>query len=129
MALPVLGGTHQIESIINNYAVDVLLIAMPSKSGDVIREIIEQARSCEVEHKIIPSIHELISGKVSVNEIRDVDVEDLLKVESLLNSYTNEIAGYLKNQTVLVTGAGGFVGSEIVRQILPFGPQKLIFTR
>lgn len=125
LGLPVLGGLGDAREVIDHYAIDTLLIAMPSESGDAIRSIIEKARNTGVAYKIVPPYHEMISGKVGINTIRDVDVEDLLRREPVeLN--TEEIAGYLEGRTVLVTGAGGSIGSEIVRQILPFHPERLL---
>ncbi len=124
LGLPVFGSTSEVADITKEYYIDVLLIAMPSETGDVVRQIVEKAGD-HVECKVIPAIYDLISGKVTMKEIRDVDVEDLLRREpAQLN--TKEIAKYLQDKVVLVTGAGGSIGSEIVRQVAPFGPEKLI---
>jgi len=78
-----------------------------------------------VRHRIIPGIYEILSGKVSISQIREVDVEDLLRREpARLN--LEEIAGYLEGRVVLVTGAGGSIGSEIVRQVARFRPERVI---
>lgn len=76
--------------------------------------------------KTLPGIYELIDGKVGVNNIRDVEIEDLLGREPVeLN--IEEIAGYLKDKTVLVTGGGGSIGSELCRQIARFSPKSFLF--
>lgn len=125
LGLPVLGGTNGAAAIIKKYNIETLLIAMPSRDGRIIRKIVEKAQSTGVEYKIIPAIHELISGEVSINKIRDVNLSDLLHRDPIdLN--THEIASYLKGRTILVTGAGGSIGSEIVRQIIPYKPKKLL---
>lgn len=125
LGLEVLGGTDDVRHVIENHAVDVLLIAMPAESGEVIRRIIAGARDSEVAYKIIPSIHELITGEVTVNHIRDVDVEDLLRRKPV-ELDTGQIAGYLEGKVVMVTGAGGSIGSEIVRQIIPYRPERIL---
>jgi len=91
----------------------------------VVRRVVELAREGGVRHRIIPGIYEILSGKVSISQIREVDVEDLLRREpARLN--LEEIAGYLEGRVVLVTGAGGSIGSEIVRQVARFRPERVI---
>ena len=107
------------------YPVAWVLIAMPSQPGKVIRSVVETAHKAGVKHRIIPGIHELLSGNVSISNIRDVNVEDLLRRESV-ELETENIAAYLKDQVVLVTGAGGSIGSEIVRQVAGFEPKQLL---
>lgn len=125
LGLHVLGGTREVSEIISRYEIDVLLIAMPSESGECIRQIIDAARGADVEYKTIPALYELLSGRVTINQVRDVNVEDLLRREPIqLNM--GEIANYLNERTVLVTGAGGSIGSEIVRQITNFEPSRII---
>lgn len=127
LGLNVLGKTTGVSEVIREYNVDILLIAMPSVKGEVSRRIIKKAYNSkkDIECKIIPTLRDLVSGKVTVGQIRDVNVEDLLRREPIkLN--TTEIADYMTGKVVLVTGAGGSIGSEIVRQIVPFKPQKLL---
>lgn len=124
LGVEVLGKTEDVSEVISKHNVDVLLIAIPSAGGSVIRPIIEKVGD-KIECKVIPAIHELLSGQVTINEIRNVNVEDLLRREPA-NLNTQEIAGYLEDQVVLVTGAGGSIGSEIVRQVIPFNPRKLL---
>ncbi len=126
LGLDVLGSTEQASAVIRKYDVDVLLIAMPSETGHIVRKLVEKVRNNDaLEYKILPSIQELINGEVSINEIRDINLEDLLRRDPVeLN--TKEIASYLHDRTILVTGAGGSIGSEIVRQIAPFSPKKVL---
>jgi FlaA1/EpsC-like NDP-sugar epimerase len=91
----------------------------------VVRRIVELAREAGVKHRIIPGIHEILSGQVALSQIRDVSLEDLLRREPV-QLETNSISSYLEGRTVLVTGAGGSIGSEIVRQVSRFKPRKLI---
>src|SRR5690625_5357685 len=105
--------------------VDEILIAMPSESGKVIRRIVGHAASTGVHYKIIPSIYDLISGKVTINQIRNVDVGDLLRSKPVQLNMTT-IENYIKENVILVTGAGGSIGSEIVRQLARFEPEESI---
>lgn len=126
LGLNVLGGTDRASVIIRKYDIDMLLIAMPSETGDVVRKLVKKVRNnTDLEYKILPTIQELISGEVSINEIRDINLEDLLRRKPV-DLHTKDIAGYLNNRVILVTGAGGSIGSEIARQIIPFEPKKLL---
>jgi FlaA1/EpsC-like NDP-sugar epimerase len=125
LGLNILGKTADVSKVIKNSSVDILLIAMPSESGNVVQRVVKAARGNDIEYKIIPAIHELLSGEVSINQVRNVDLVDLLRRDPVqLNN--NEIANYLNNKVILVTGAGGSIGSEIVRQITKFHPEKTI---
>lgn len=115
--IPTLAGSHNIES---------LLIAMPSATSKVIREIVKLAREAKIQHtRIIPSLSELLSGEVSLSDIREIQLEDLLNRQPV-KTKVNSIKRYLKGKTVLVTGAGGSIGSELCGQISRFNPQLLI---
>ncbi|MGI6790911.1 polysaccharide biosynthesis protein [Aminivibrio sp.] len=122
---PVFGPVKRLASVVRANSVDEILIAIPSVMGDAIRSILEAAREADVPARIIPAIWEVLSGKVSISSIRDVEVEDILNREPVRLDL-DEIAGYITDRAVLVTGAGGSIGSEIVRQILPFEPRKII---
>ena len=125
VGLPVLGKLKDLTRAVENADIDEALIAIPSMSGEVIRNVVELSQQAKISYKIIPGIHEILSGKVSISQIRDVSLEDLLRRKPVeLN--TNEISYYLENKTVLVTGAGGSIGSEIVRQVARFRPNKII---
>lgn len=121
----VLGNRNQIASIVRDYNINEIIIAMPSVSGEIIREIICECKATKCEVKILPGLYELIDGKVTVQQLRKVDLEDLLRRDSVkLN--LKEIAGYLSGKRVLVTGAGGSIGSELCRQIAKIQPEQLI---
>ncbi|MGI6253847.1 MAG: polysaccharide biosynthesis protein, partial [Aminivibrio sp.] len=122
---PVLGTVKDLPYAARAKNVDEILIAIPSARGDAVRAILETARKANVPARIIPGMWEVLSGKVSISSIRDVEVEDLLNREPVRLDL-DEIAGYIKGQTILVTGAGGSIGSEIVRQLLPFDPRRVI---
>ncbi|MDQ0285888.1 FlaA1/EpsC-like NDP-sugar epimerase [Desulfofundulus luciae] len=123
--LPVLGTREDIPRLVDRYAIEEIIIAMPSVPGRVIREIVEICRPTGAKLRILPGIYELIDGKVTVSQIRNVEVEDLLGREPVKVNL-EEIAGYLEDRIVLVTGAGGSIGSELCRQIAQFNPRKLI---
>jgi len=123
---PVLGSREDIPEIVERYQVDEIIIAIPSASGDAIREIVEICKETKVSSlKILPGVHDILSGKITVSAIREVQVEDLLGRDPV-SVDLEEVAGYLKNQTILVTGAGGSIGSELCRQIVQFSPSRLI---
>ena len=121
----VLGNRHQIPKICEQYDIRDIIIAMPSASKREVSMIIDICKTTKARLKIIPSLDNLISGKVTVNEIRDVDVEDLLGREPV-RVQLDELAQYLADEVVMVTGAGGSIGSELCRQIAPLKPKSLI---
>jgi FlaA1/EpsC-like NDP-sugar epimerase len=123
--LPVLGPVSDMTKAVREHAIDEVLIAMPSEAGDVIRIVVEQARKAKVRYKTVPGLYDLISGKVGISQIREVQVEDLLR-RNPIKLHTAKIQQYLKGKRVLVTGAGGSIGSEIIRQVVRFSPDKVI---
>ena len=125
LGLPVLGVRDDIPQLINRLNIDLVIIAMPSINNGVVRKIVEICRKSEVEIKILPGMYQIINGNVSVNHLRPVELEDLLHRDPVRVDL-EEVAGYLKGETVLITGAGGSIGSELCRQVLLFKPKKLI---
>lgn len=125
MGIPVLGTHKDIARVVKNHNIDEVIIAMPSASGDIIREIVQITEKTGVDLKILPGVYDLLSGKVDTKEIREVQVEDLLGREQV-NVDLEEVAGYLAGETVFVTGGGGSIGSEICRQITRFNPGKIV---
>ncbi|MTI80473.1 MAG: polysaccharide biosynthesis protein [Firmicutes bacterium] len=122
---PVLGSRKDIPNILEKYSVDEIIIAMPSIPGTEISEIINQCKNLVPEIKILPGLYQLLDGNVTLNHIRPVQIEDLLGREPV-NVNLGEISSYIKDKVVLVTGAGGSIGSELCRQIAHVQPQKLI---
>ncbi|MGX1193664.1 polysaccharide biosynthesis protein [Metabacillus sp. SLBN-84] len=125
MGIPVVGNVASIEQKVMELQIDTIVIAIPSLKKKELRNIFNECLKTKAETQIIPMLEDLISGKVSVNQIREVRVEDLLgrkPVELNIESISEKVSG----KTVLVTGAGGSIGSEICRQILPFKPEKLV---
>ncbi|MFW6264936.1 MAG: polysaccharide biosynthesis protein [Bacillota bacterium] len=121
----VLGNRYYIPDVIRKYAVDEIIIAIPSARGSEIKEIYEYCNIDGVKVNIVPGMFEIINGDVNLSQIREVKVQDLLGREQVkLNN--RAIALHVENKTVLVTGAGGSIGSELCRQISRFNPQRLI---
>ncbi|MFX4263229.1 polysaccharide biosynthesis protein [Pelotomaculum propionicicum] len=125
MGLPVLGARESIPEVVALRGVDLIVIAMPSVDAAVIREIVGICRSTPAELKILPGMYQIINGHVSINHLRPVQLEDLLHRPPVKVSM-EEIAGYLGGETVLVTGAGGSIGSELCRQVAAVNPDKII---
>ncbi|RKD21931.1 NDP-sugar epimerase, includes UDP-GlcNAc-inverting 4,6-dehydratase FlaA1 and capsular polysaccharide biosynthesis protein EpsC [Caminicella sporogenes DSM 14501] len=123
--VPVLGDRYHIKKIAEKKKIDEIIIAIPSASKREIKEIIEECSKTKCKLKILPGVFELIDGKVSVKEIRDVNIEDLLGREPVKVNL-EEMSHYLKGKVVLVTGGGGSIGSELCRQISNFKPKKLL---
>ena len=122
----VLGTTADLSELLRDRRPDELLIAIPSASGDVRERIVEIAREEAVPVKTLPGLHELIAGEFGLaGQIRAVEVEDLLGREPV-ETDLDSIAGYLTGEVVLVTGAGGSIGSELCRQIARVGPTRLV---
>lgn len=125
LGVPVLGTRNDIPRLVDDYAVQDIIIAMPSVPGRVIREIVEVCQGTPARLQIVPGMYELIDGRVSISQIREVKVEDILGREPVKVDLES-IAGYLEGRVVLVTGAGGSIGSELCRQISQFAPHRLI---
>ena len=125
LGLPVVGKIKDMKEAVIKHNIDEVLIAMPSESGKVIRRVVNHASKTDAKYRIIPSIYDLISGKVTINQIRNVDVEDLLRRKPIQLD-TSLIDNYINNKRILVTGAGGSIGSEIVRQITRFNPANVV---
>jgi FlaA1/EpsC-like NDP-sugar epimerase len=123
--IPVLGNLEKITSILEKEDVKEILIAIPSANGDQIRNIVETCKDCDVSYKILPGIGELIDGRVSIKILRDISYEDLLGRPPVQLDNTG-IHGYLNGKTVLITGCGGSIGSELCRQVIKYQPNYLV---
>ncbi len=121
----VLGALKDIPELIEKYDIQMVTIAIPSLSRKKLRRIFELVESAHVKVNTMPSIEELASGKISVSKLKTIDVVDLLgrdEVELDIESIKDQIT----DKVILVTGAGGSIGSEICRQIIQFNPAKLL---
>ncbi|GIQ71261.1 UDP-N-acetylglucosamine 4,6-dehydratase [Xylanibacillus composti] len=125
MGVPIVGTRHNIPQVVRKYGIQDIIIALPSSSRTEILDIINICKETNTQIKIIPRVNDLIHGKFTINMIRDVSVEDLLGREPVQVDM-EEIAGYLRGKVVLVTGAGGSIGSEICRQVANVQPKRLI---
>jgi len=121
----VLGPCVDLADLVDRSQANAVIVAMPSASGTVIREILRACKEIGVSVMTVPGIAELISGRVAISQIRPVDLEDLLRREPA-NVDLESIASYLRDATVMITGAGGSIGSELCRQILDFRPARLL---
>lgn len=123
--IQVLGGREEISNISKNNKIDEIILAMPSASMNTKREIVSICKKTGHKLKTLPEMNEIIDGKVNMSKLREVKIEDLLgRKEVKLNN--DDIDKYIKGKTVLVTGGGGSIGSELCRQIAKFGPDKLL---
>jgi FlaA1/EpsC-like NDP-sugar epimerase len=120
----ILGYSKNIGEIVESYDVDEIILAIPSASGEAKRKILSYCQIAGVNVKIIPGIYKLLSGELETKP-RQVKPEDLLGRETV-NIDKEEISSYIKGKRILVTGAGGTIGSELCRQISIFSPQEII---
>jgi FlaA1/EpsC-like NDP-sugar epimerase len=123
--IPVLGTLTAIPRLVDRFEVNAVLLAIPSATDDLVREVAALCERASVTLKVLPSVHETVGGKVTARDLRDLRIEDLLgrkQVETDLEA----VKAMLRGRRVLVTGAGGSIGSEIARQVASFGPDSLI---
>ena len=123
--LNVFGGMSDLSEILKKTAIDEVIIAMPTAPGSTIRRIVDQARVNGLSYKIIPSLSDIIHRQAPVNQLRTVELEDLLGRPSVKLD-ENIIKDTIFDRVVMVTGAGGSIGSEIVRQLEVFKPRLLV---
>jgi FlaA1/EpsC-like NDP-sugar epimerase len=125
MGIPVAGTSKEIVQAVEKYKIDLIVLAIPSLSKDELTRIFDECSKTKVKTQIMPMIEDIMLGKVAVNQFRNVEVEDLLGREPV-ELDIDGISEYITGKTVLVTGAGGSIGSEICRQICRFSPKKLV---
>ncbi len=123
--VPVLGGRNEIAKVAQRTGASTLLIAIPSADSTVVNEIVEIARDSKLNVKILPVVQSLDDRQVDAADIRDLTDEDLLG-RRRVKINLDEISHYLVNRRVLVTGAGGSIGSELCRQLVRFNPSEII---
>ena len=123
--LKVLGTRKNIPSIVAREGINEVIIAISSAPGKVIGEIVNYCQKAKVELKIVPEIPKILQGGVSFADLRSVKPEDLLGRE-MVEINSDDARNFLQNKVILVTGAGGSIGSEICRQVSGFGPARLI---
>lgn len=123
--IPIVGTLDDIVKAVKENEIDEVIYAIPSASRTVLRKVIDSLSELHMKVKTLPGIYELVNGKVSVNQLRDVDINDLLGRDPIKIDL-NEISSYIKGKKVMVTGGGGSIGSELCRQIARFNPSHLI---
>ena len=119
----VLGRIEDLPRVVDDHEIEIVFITLPSAGGRTTRRIVELARLADVECRILPGITQVLSGDTNLSGIRAVHVEDLLRRNPIGLDLP---ASYIKDRTVLVTGAGGSIGSELVRQAAGFEPSHII---
>lgn len=122
---PVLGGRQELPTLLQTKQIERVLIAMPMAPGVVLREIVNSCQRAGVTTQTMPGMHELLDGSVSINRLRNVQLEDLLR-RAPIQTDTAAVRELIAGKRVLVTGGGGSIGSEICRQILRCQPAQLI---
>lgn len=123
--IPVLGTRKDLPRLVEKYGVEEVIIAIPTASGKVVREIMTLCEAARVPSRTIPGMYEILSGQVSVSQLRNVDIEDLLRRDPVkINA--QEVVKMLAGKCVLVTGAGGSIGSELCRQVARCDPARLV---
>ncbi|WP_078553409.1 polysaccharide biosynthesis protein [Bacillus alkalicellulosilyticus] len=123
--IPVVGGIEHIKEVVEQLDIDNIVIAIPSLSRKELNKIFQECSKTKANTKILPLLEDLVTGKISVNQFRDVQVEDLLGRDPV-DLDIESIKDYVSEKVVLVTGAGGSIGSEICRQISKFEPHTLV---
>ena len=121
----VLGPISDMEKVVQDYSVEEVIIAMPSASGSVRKEVAVRARELGVNCKTLPGLYEIIDGKVYLYQVRDIEIEDILGRE-VIDIKIPEVVSEIKDKVIMVTGAGGSIGSEICRQVIRLKPKKII---
>jgi FlaA1/EpsC-like NDP-sugar epimerase len=121
----VLGGTSHLRGLVRKHAIEEVIFAIPSCNNELMRRVIANCERTKARFKTLPGITAIVDGNVSMNQIKDVEIEDLLGRDPVLLDQT-AIRNYLTDKRVLVTGAAGSIGSEICRQVARFKPAKLV---
>jgi len=123
--VPVLGKVSDVKRIVRQNGVEVIIIAIPSVKSDQMRKIVSQCEATGAQVKKIPSLFDILDGRVSIDKIKNVDPEDILGRDLNLGDREG-IAQFLSGKVIMVTGAGGSIGSELCRQIVEYNPQQVI---
>ena len=121
----VFGGVDRVKEAAEKFGAKEIFVAMPSVSREVVRGVLEKCRDTGLRTRVLPGIYQLMNGEVSIGALRAVSILDLLGRDQI-SVDLNEIMGYIESRTVLVTGGGGSIGSELCRQIAAHKPKQLI---
>ena len=123
--VPVLGTLSQIPTLIPEYTVDEIVIALPTAPGRVVRAVVRAALDAGITARTVPALFEILSGRVSLSHLRKVEIQDLLRREPVRTDL-GPVRAIVAGQIVLVTGAGGSIGSELARQLAQLQPAHLV---
>jgi FlaA1/EpsC-like NDP-sugar epimerase len=123
--IPVIGSCDQIPAIARSMDIDLIMLAMPSATGEEMRKLVQYCDEAGVPFQTVPSVDALVTGKVAINDLRDVSIEDILGRDPVSLDW-DEIHHRLSEKTILVTGAGGSIGSELCRQVAALKPTNLV---
>lgn len=123
--LPVFGAIADLPLVAGRQTIDELIIAMSNASGSAIRGVVTAAAATGVKTRIVPGMFDIISGRVAVNALRPVEIQDLLRREPIITRL-DAVRALFAGRTVLVTGAGGSIGSELCRQLVGLGPKRVV---
>lgn len=125
LGIPVVGNQDDISHAVEKYDIEEIIIAIPSLSGKEKKELFDRCANTGCKLKTVPGLYQLVNNEVSIAQIREVDVEDLLGREPVRTDIAS-VLDYVEDQVVLVTGGGGSIGSEIGRQVAMHHPKQLI---
>ncbi len=123
--VPVRGTLADLESVAAKERIETLVLAIPSATSDLISSLTERCAALDIELKVLPPVEDLLDGRVSIRDVRDINVADLLG-RNAIETDIESIADFLNGKRVLVTGAGGSIGSELCRQIHRWHPAELM---
>lgn len=123
--IPVIGNLGDLEELVQKFEIDEVVIAVANIDQEVVKTVFSTMNRLSVPVKMMPGLLELIDGKLTVGMMKEVSIEDLLERDSIKLEHDG-ISDYLEGQTVMVTGGGGSIGSELCRQIVKFNPKQLI---
>lgn len=123
--IPVVGDTSNIHEIVKDMEIDHIVIAIPSLRNGELADVVTTCNQTEAQVQILPRIEDLATGRVSISALRNVDVEDVLG-RAPVKLDLGTISDYITGNTVMITGAGGSIGSEICRQLMRFNPKKIL---
>jgi len=123
--IAVVGPTHRLRELVARHEVALLVIAIPSATGQQTAAVVERCRESEIEFKIIPSLEDLVTGRAQIGQLRDVQIDDLLGRDPVQLDLA-QVQQDLSGKSILVTGGAGSIGSELARQIASYRPARLV---
>ena len=123
--IPIVGNRFEIPEIVSSLNINQVVIAMPTAPGQVIREIVDISQAIGIKTSTLPGIHEILNDSQNLKVVREVKIEDLLRRESIKTD-TQKVVQFIQGKRVLITGAGGSIGSELCRQIFRCRPAEMI---